>query len=72
MLGPVKVLNSPFKFSDSTSGAQDHAPLLGEHSVPLLRDLLGLSRERVLELVAEGAVIMEERAVSGALKELDV
>ena len=72
VLGPVKVLNSPFRFSGSRSGAKDHAPLLGEHSVPVLRDLLGFSRERVLELVGEGAVIMEERAVSGALKELDV
>ncbi len=72
VLGPVKVLNSPFKFSDATSGARNHAPLRGEHTVPVLRDLLGLSRERVLELVGEGAVIMEERAVSGALKELGV
>ena len=72
VLGPVKVLNSPFKFSDSDSGARDHAPLLGEHSVPVLRELLGLSQQRVLELVGEGAVIMENRVVKGALKELGV
>ena len=72
VLGPVKVLNSPFKFSGSSSGARDHAPLLGEHSVPVLRELLGLSREMVLELVGEGAVIMEERAFSAVLKELEV
>ena len=72
VLGPVKVLNSPFKFSDSDSGARDHAPLLGEHSVPVLRELLGLSQLRVLELVGEGAVIMENRVVKGALKELGV
>ena len=72
VLGPVKVLNSPFKFSGSASGARDHAPLLGEHSVPVLRDLLGLSPEGMLELVGEGAVIMEERVVTGALKDLEV
>ena len=72
VLGPVQVLNSPFKFSGSGSGARDHAPLLGEHSVPVLRDLLGLSRDRVLELVGEGAVIMEERIIGDALQGLAV
>ena len=72
VLGPVRVLNSPFKFSGSSSGARDHAPLLGEHSVSVLRNLLGLSRENVLELVGEGAVIMEGRVISGALREIEV
>lgn len=72
VLGSVKVLNSPFKFASSSSGARDHAPLLGEHSVPVLRELLGLSQERMLELVGEGAVIMEERIVGDALKQMDV
>ena len=72
VLGPVKVLNSPFKFSDSDSGARDHAPLLGEHSVPVLQELLGLSGENVLDLVGKGAVIMEERIVEHALRELGV
>ena len=72
VLGPVKVLNSPFKFAGSQSGPRAHAPLRGEHTVPVLRDLLGLSRERVLELMGEGAVIIEERAVEGALRDLGV
>ena len=72
VLGPVRVLNSPFKFAGSDSGARGHAPLLGEHTVPVLQGLLGLSRERVLELMGEGAVIIEERAVEGALRELGV
>jgi crotonobetainyl-CoA:carnitine CoA-transferase CaiB-like acyl-CoA transferase len=72
VLGPVKVLNSPFKFAGSTSGARDHAPLRGEHTVTVLRDLLGLSRERVLESMAEGAVLIEDRAVDSVLKEIDL
>ena len=72
VLGPVKVLNSPFKFAGSMSGPRAHAPLRGEHTVPVLRDLLGLSRERVLELMGEGAVIIEERAVEAALRDLGV
>lgn len=72
ILGPVKVLNSPFKFSDSDSGARDHAPLLGEHSIPVLRELLGLSQEKILDLVGTGAVIMEERVVTGAMRDLDL
>lgn len=72
VLGPVKVLNSPFKFSASDSGARGHAPLLGEHSIPLLRELLGLSREKILELVGAGAVIMEERVVGDAMQDLQV
>lgn len=72
VLGPVKVLNSPFKFSGSGSGARGHAPLRGEHTVPVLRELLGLPRALVLGLVGEGAVIMEERVVGNALKQLEV
>ena len=72
VIGPVKVLNSPFKFATSDAGARGHAPLRGEHTVPVLRDLLGLPKERVLELIGEGAAIMEERAIESALRELSL
>ena len=72
LLGPIKLLNTPFKFGLSSAGPGSHAPLKGEHTVDIMRDLLGLPRERILELLSEGALLMEERVVEDNLKELDL
>ena len=70
ILGSTKVLNTPFKFGMSSAGPESHAPLKGEHTVHIMRDLLGLSGESILELLSEGALIMEDRVVEANLKEL--
>jgi CoA:oxalate CoA-transferase len=52
--GAVKVPNFPVKFSETPGVVRTAAPLLGEHSKEVLTELLGLSEERVAELVRMG------------------
>jgi crotonobetainyl-CoA:carnitine CoA-transferase CaiB-like acyl-CoA transferase len=52
----VKVVNTPFKFSTAPSGPRSRPPHLGEHNEEIFRDLLGLSREEILNLRKEGVL----------------
>ena len=54
LVGRVKVPNFPLKFSETPGEIRTAAPLLGEHSMEVLTGVLGLSEERVLELVRAG------------------
>ncbi|MFC1892444.1 CaiB/BaiF CoA transferase family protein [Chloroflexota bacterium] len=49
-LGKVKVVNSPFHFSETASTARGRAPRLGEHNEEVLGDILGYSREQITAL----------------------
>ncbi len=48
VVGTRKVQNAPFRFSKSTVDIHSPAPLIGQHTVEVMGDLLGLSREEVL------------------------
>jgi len=48
--GTFKVVNTPFKFSRTTSKAERAAPDLGEHNRDILGNLLGMSPEEIEEL----------------------
>lgn len=54
LAGRVKVPNFPLKFSKTPGVIKAAAPLLGEHSMEVLTGVLGLSEERVAELVRAG------------------
>ena len=54
--GPVKVTGVPVKLSDTPGSARRAAPRLGEHTRPVLREILGLS-ETELELLAKEGVV---------------
>ena len=58
-LGPIKVMNSPLKFSAIASQVRGPAPWLGEHNQEILRRLLGYSAQQVAELEAQGVLYCE-------------
>jgi formyl-CoA transferase len=53
-IGKVKVLDSPIKFSKTTSRLRSLAPELGEHNEYVMRNLLKLSTEEIASLYEQG------------------
>jgi crotonobetainyl-CoA:carnitine CoA-transferase CaiB-like acyl-CoA transferase len=49
-LGTVKLLNTPFKFSDTPAEVRTRPPLWAEHTSEVLRDLLGYSQRKIERL----------------------
>ena len=54
--GSWQVANTPFKFSDSTTGPAGPSPGLGEHTREVLQELLNLS-DQELGRLGDGGVI---------------
>ncbi len=55
-IGALKVIGTPFKFSDTPTSVRLAPPLLGEHTEQVLRDEMGLSDERISVLRAENVI----------------
>jgi len=53
--GTIRMAGLPVKLSANPGSIRRHAPLLGEHSAEVLREL-GLSEERIAALLAQGIV----------------
>ena len=53
--GPIKVVNTPFKFSDSEASIRTAPPTLGQHTDDLLAGL-GYTAKCIEELKASGIV----------------
>jgi crotonobetainyl-CoA:carnitine CoA-transferase CaiB-like acyl-CoA transferase len=54
--GPHRVTGTPVKLSETPGGPGMPAPLLGQHSVEALRELLGLDEESLCKLVGRGVI----------------
>jgi len=54
--GPIKMVNTPVKYSDNTPGIRSAPPVLGQHTDEVLREVLGMNDEEIEKLKAEGAV----------------
>ncbi|RAL63840.1 hypothetical protein DID88_003483 [Monilinia fructigena] len=54
--GPIKMVNTPVKYSESKPSIRTVPPMLGQHTDEILRDLLGLNESEIEALKAEGAV----------------
>jgi formyl-CoA transferase len=48
---------SPLRFEGEAARASGLPPILGEHTLPVLRDL-GMSEDQVLRLHVDGAVVI--------------
>lgn len=62
----VRVLNSPYRFSDATAGVRGVPAFRGEDNEAVLRDLLGLSWEEIRRLEEEGVISARLPARSGS------
>jgi succinate---hydroxymethylglutarate CoA-transferase len=54
--GPIKLVNTPVKYSESTPGVRTAPPTLGQHSNEILKGVLGYSDADVDSLRTEGVV----------------
>jgi CoA:oxalate CoA-transferase len=54
--GKVKTPGSLFKFSKTPGNIQYPAPLLGEHNIEILKEMLGYSEEEITQLSNEGVI----------------
>jgi crotonobetainyl-CoA:carnitine CoA-transferase CaiB-like acyl-CoA transferase len=61
-IGPMKMIGSPIKMSETPSCIRGYSPLLGEHNDKVLSDILGYSKEQVNALY-DANVIYHEAAV---------
>ena len=55
-IGPVRIAGSPIRLSETPGVVKSPAPLLGEHSAEVLREVLGYAPERIEALKAEGVI----------------
>jgi len=56
VVGPMRICASPLKLSETPGEIYAPAPLLGEHSEQVLRDILGYSPERIAGLKQAGVI----------------
>jgi succinate--hydroxymethylglutarate CoA-transferase len=54
--GPMKLVNTPVKYSHSTPGIRTPPPTLGQHTDEVLKETLGLSKGEIDSLRGEGVV----------------
>jgi len=54
--GRIKVLNTPFKFSETPAGVSLRTPLWAEHTREVLRDMLGYGEEELDQLVRDEVI----------------
>ncbi|KAF1837337.1 caib/baif family protein-like protein [Decorospora gaudefroyi] len=54
--GPMKLVNTPVKWSESTPGIRLPPPTLGQHTDEILGETLGMSKEEVEGLRDEGVI----------------
>jgi benzylsuccinate CoA-transferase BbsF subunit len=55
-MGPSTYNAAPYRFSAAESDPTSPAPLLGQHTVEICHDLLGLSDSEIAQLQQEGAL----------------
>lgn len=54
--GPMKLVNTPVKFSYSEPSIRMPPPVLGQHTDEILKDIVGLSSSDIAILKQEGTV----------------
>jgi succinate---hydroxymethylglutarate CoA-transferase len=54
--GPMKLVNTPVKFSHSKPSIRSPPPTLGQHTEEILTDLLGMDHDTIQDLKQEGVI----------------
>ena len=57
VIGPLRYDGAAYLLSETRAGPRNPAPLLGQHTEQVFRELLGYSEEELAELVASGAIL---------------
>ena len=55
-LGKIRLLNTPFKFSETPAEVRARPPLRGEHTREILRDMLDYKKAQIDRLLKEGVI----------------
>jgi CoA:oxalate CoA-transferase len=55
-IGKLKIVGSPFRLSETPGKVFIGAPLLGEHSEEILREVLGITDEEITSLKKQGVI----------------
>jgi len=64
--GSYQAVNFPVKFSETPGGIEGPAPMLGEHTAEILREILGYSDDRIKRLVKDGVVSIADGGKLGS------
>ncbi|MDH3599582.1 MAG: CoA transferase, partial [Candidatus Tectomicrobia bacterium] len=56
-LGDIPSLASPMRLSATPAAAPEGAPLLGQHTEQVLREIGGLGADRIAALAADGTIV---------------
>jgi succinate--hydroxymethylglutarate CoA-transferase len=54
--GPIKLVNTPVKYSDSKPGIRSPPPTLGQHTEEILREFCDMNEADIQSLKDEGVV----------------
>lgn len=54
--GPIKMVNTPVKFSETQPSIRSVPPMLGQHTDEVLTEYLGLSKSDIAALKEQGVV----------------
>jgi succinate--hydroxymethylglutarate CoA-transferase len=54
--GPIELVNTPVKYSDSKPGIRLPPPTLGQHTDEILADVLGMKSGEIEKLRGDGVV----------------
>ncbi|EGD83967.1 hypothetical protein H112_07648 [Trichophyton rubrum D6] len=54
--GPIKLVNTPVKYSHATPGIRTPPPTLGQHTDEVLKNVMGYDKEKIAQLKADGIV----------------
>jgi CoA:oxalate CoA-transferase len=55
-IGPIEIVGSPFHLSETPGAVDAPAPLLGQHTEQILRELLAYPEQRIQQLIASQVV----------------
>lgn len=54
--GPIKMVNTPVKYSESEPRIRTPPPTLGQHTIEVLRDVLGFEQAKIAAFKEKGAI----------------